>query len=220
MMVWGKRPLIILLKGRCTSWNTRSINVRSDGDETCEMSSLQLLHRAIAHGDQQAWAGFQQSLEETVLTWLHDHPGSQAVCRLHSDRHFVAQAFERLQHAAVQGQVTCETPSEVLVYLRASLNGAILETLRVSRRSGVSSPWPDGEDRPDRSGVWNRLQALLSSERERRLAYLLYHCGLEPAEIVRYCPQEWGNVQEVARLRRTIFMQLMKGPICEGQTFI
>ena len=56
--------------------------------------------------------------------------------------------------------------------------------------------------------------------REQRLAYLLYHCGLEPAEIVRYCPQEWGNVQEVIRLRRTIFMQLMKGLICEEQTFV
>src|SRR5207248_4075058 len=155
----------------------------------------------------------QQGLEETVLTWFHDHPGREAACRLQSERHFVALAFERLRQAAVQEQVAYETLSEVLVYLRASLNGAILETLRVSRRSGaVSSPWPDGEDRPDRSGVWNRLQALLSSERERRLAYLLYHCGLEPAEIVRYCPQEWSDVHEVARLRRSILARLMKRP--------
>ncbi len=117
--------------------------------------------------------------------------------------------------------MTCETLSEVLIFLRVSLNGAILETLRDSKQPGVvSSLWPDGEDRTIRNDLWDKLQARLPNLREQRLAYLLYHCGLEPAEIVRYCPQEWGNVQEVIRLRRTIFMQLMKGLICEEQTFV
>jgi hypothetical protein len=107
------------------------------------------------------------------------------------------------------------------VFLRVSLNGAVLETLRDSKRPGaVSSIWLDGEGRTVRNELWAKLQTQLPNRREHRLAYLLYHCGLEPAEIVRSCPQEWGNVQEVARLRRKIFMQLMKGPICEGQTFI
>jgi hypothetical protein len=76
------------------------------------------------------------------------------------------------------------------------------------------------EDCPDRSEVWDQLQAKLSDQREQRLAYLLYHCGLEPAEIVRYCPQEWSDIHEVTRLRRIIFMRLMKGLTCEGQTFL
>ena len=111
--------------------------MRQDVGETLEVSRLELLRRASTHGDLQAWAAFQQSLEETVLTWLHEHPGSEAACRLQSERHFVALAFERLRQAAVQGQVTCETLSEVLVFLRASLNGAILETLRISQRPGA-----------------------------------------------------------------------------------
>jgi hypothetical protein len=195
--------------------------MRQDVSETLEVSPLELLRHASIHSDLQAWAAFQQSLEELLLTWLHDHPGSLAACRVQSERYFIAQAFERLRQATIQGQVSCETLSEVLVYLRVSLNGAILETLRVSKRpAAVSSIWPDGEDRLDRGELWDKLQARLPNRREQRLAYLLYHCGLEPAEIVRYCPQEWGNVQEVIRLRRTIFMQLMKGLICEGQTFL
>ena len=91
------------------------------------------------------------------------------------------------------------------MYLRVSLNGAILETLRISSRPGaVSSIWPDAEDRTVRSEVWDRLQARPSDRREQRLAFLLYHCGLSPAEIVRGSPQEWSDVQEVARLRRII----------------
>jgi hypothetical protein len=123
--------------------------MRQDVGERREVPRLELLRRASTHGDLETWAAFQQGLEETVLTWFHDHPGSQAACRLHSDRHFVAQAFERLRQAVVQRQVDCETFSEALVYLRASLNGVILETLRATSRPGaVSSPWPDAKDSP------------------------------------------------------------------------
>jgi hypothetical protein len=184
---------------------------------TLEAPRLELLSRASRYGDLEAWAVFKQGLEESVLSWLHDHPGSEAACRVQSKRHFVALAFERLWQAIVQRRVACESLSGVLVYLRVSLNGAILDELRVSSGPGaVSSIWSNVENVSDKCKVWERLQALLSSEREQRLAYLLYHCGLEPAEIVRYCPQEWGNIQEVIRLRRTIFMQLMKGLNCEG----
>jgi hypothetical protein len=106
---------------------------------TLVVSRLELWRRASTHGDLQAWAAFQQSLEETALTWFHAHPGSAAACRVHSEKHFVALAFERLRQATIQGQVTCETLSEVLVFLRVSLNGAILETLRVSKRPGAVS---------------------------------------------------------------------------------
>ena len=187
--------------------------MRQDVGETLEVSHLEQWRRAKTHSDLQTWAAFQQRLEETVLTWLHEHPGSEVACRMHSESYFVALAFERLRQAVVQGQVACETLSEVLVHLRASLNGAILDTLRVSLRPGaVSSPWPVVEDCPDKSEVWDRLQARLSNERERRLAFLLYHCGLEPVEIVRGSPQEWSDVHEVARLRRSILARLMQGP--------
>ena len=181
-------------------------------DETREDSPLELWCRAKTHGDPQAWAAFQRSLEETVLTWFHSHPGSQAACRLHSERHFVALTFKRLRQALSQRQMICETLSEVLLYLRASLNGVILETLRASKRTGgVPSLWLDGEDACDSSQVWQKLQALLSSEREQRLASLLYHCGLSPADIERACPHEWNDVHEVARLRRRIFMHFLQG---------
>jgi len=191
--------------------------MRQDVDEMLAVARPEQLRRASTHGDLQAWAAFQQSLEELLLTWLHKHPGREAACYLQSEQHFVAQAFEQLWQATIQGQVSCESLSEVLVFLRVSLNGAILDALRVSSRPGaVSSLWPEGKDRPDRSEFWDRLQALLSGERERRLAYLLYQCGLDPVEIVRSCPQEWSDVHEVARLRRSILAQLIRRQGCKA----
>ena len=195
--------------------------MRQHVSETLEVSRLELLYRVSTYDDLQAWAIFQQSLEETVLSWFHEHPGKETACRLQSERHFVILAFERLRQAAVQGQVTCETLSGVLVYLRASLNGAILDTLRVSERPGaVSSPSPVGDDCSEMSEIFDRLQVRLSNRREQRLAYLLYHCGLAPAKIVRGLPQEWSDVQEITRLRHRILARLMKGPICGEQTFV
>jgi hypothetical protein len=215
MMVRRNRPLIALYKGRCTSWNTRSINVRCDGDETFEVYSLELMRCAITQGDQDAWAEFQQSLEETVLTWLHAHPGRESACLCKSELHFVALAFERLRQAAIQGKVAYKTLSEVFVYLRASLNGVILEALRISACPEAVSQRLSGEryveGHPKSREVWDLLQARLSSECERRLGYLLYHCGLGPGEIVRCYPQEWSDVHEIARLRRIILADLMNG---------
>jgi hypothetical protein len=58
--------------------------------------------------------------------------------------------------------------------------------------------------------LWEILQRVLPGERERRLAYLLYHCNLKPREIVRFCPQEWPDVQQISRLRRTILQRLRR----------
>jgi hypothetical protein len=190
--------------------------LRSDGDEPFETYSLQLLRRAIAHGDQEAWAGFQQCLEEPVVTWLHEHPSREAACRGLREKDVVVQAFERFRQGAVQGQTACETLAEVLVSLRANLHGAILERLRVLFRSkAVSRLVPDltaepgVEDQLDSHELWKVLQTLLPSARERRLAYLLYHCGLGPQEIVKRCSQEWSDAQEIYRLRRNILERLL-----------
>ena len=190
--------------------------MRGDGDETFEVSSLQLLRRAIAHGDQDAWAGFQRCLEETVLTWLHTHPGREAACRGRCEKDLVAQAFERFRQGAVQAQMEFETLAEVLVYLRANLQGAILERLRtlsqpkeVSRLVPGLAGEPRTEDQMDSNEIWKVLQTLLPSAREQRLVYLLYHCGLRLQEIVNCCPQEWSDLQEIYRLQRNIVGRLL-----------
>ena len=66
------------------------------------------------------------------------------------------------------------------------------------------------EDQIDSNEIWEILQTILPGAREQRLAYLLYHCGLKPREIVRFCPREWNDVQEIYRLRRNILERLLR----------
>ncbi len=52
---------------------------------------------------------------------------------------------------------------------------------------------------------WGIFQLMLPHRRERRLTYLLYHCGLKPREIV-HSAEEWSDIQEIYRLRRKIMI--------------
>ena len=96
-----------------------------------------------------------------------------------------------------------------MVALRVGLQVAILERLRTASRPGAASRPAAGElgtqGRANESReMWNQLQSLLPAEREQLLAYLLYHCGLSPREIVYLCPGEWNDIQEITRLRCNI----------------
>jgi integrase len=130
----------------------------------------------------------------------------------------VAQAFERFwQATALNQRLAFSRLAAALQYLRASLNGAILDALRAyARPRVVSLPGPGEpgeplvEERTDTGEVWESLHKLLSNPREQRLAYLLFHCGLKPGEIIRFCPQEWSNVQEIYRLRRNILERVFR----------
>jgi hypothetical protein len=188
------------------------------GEPGHEQYSVELFHRALAQHDALARETVQRCFKETVHHWMYSHPNREAACRLESEEHYVAQAFERFWQATASNQgMEFIRLSAALQSLRASLNGAILDTLRAYSRPGeVSLPEPEepgkpvGEDSANSSEAWNILEMMLSNQREQRLAYLLYHCGLKPREIVRFCPQEWPDVQEIYRLRRTILQGLLR----------
>jgi hypothetical protein len=147
--------------------------------------------------------------------WLRRHPQREVACRLESEEHYVAQTFERFwQATAFNQQVEFSKLAAALQYLRESLNGAILDMLRAYARPGeVSLPGPGEpfvEDNTENSAVREILQMILSNPREQRVAYFLFHCGLKPREIIRFCPQEWSDVQEIYRLRRNIMERLLR----------
>jgi hypothetical protein len=188
------------------------------GESCTDAYGLELLHRAIMQSDQEAWMWVQHCLEGMVRGWLRRHPQREVACRLESEENYVAQAFERFWQATASNQrVQFSTLAAALQYLRASLNGVILDMLRVyARPREVPLPGPGEpgeplvEDNTENSEVWQSLQMMLTNPREQRVAYFLFHCGLKPREMIRFCPQEWSDVQEIYRLRRTIMERLLR----------
>ena len=195
----------------------REIDNYRRGEPWTDEYGLELLRRATLQSDQEAWRGVQHCFSGLVCSWLRRHPKREVACRLESEENYVARAFERFWQATTLTQrVEFNTLAAALQYLRASLNGAILDTLRTYARPGeITLPVPGEtgepytEDKTDSSEVWETLQTMLSNEREQRLAYLLFHCGLKPREILRFCPREWSDVREIYRIRRNIMERLL-----------
>lgn len=188
------------------------------GEPTNSQYGMELFRRALLQRDPLAWEILQQCFSETVLRWMQSHPLRAAACRFDSEENYVAQAFSRFWQATVRNQtIEFRTLAAALRYLRASLNAAILDTLRAYARprevclpeSGEPGE-PVVEDQEDGDELWEVIHSLIPNERERRVAYLLYHCGLKPREVLRFCSGEFSEIQEIYRLRRNIVERLLR----------
>jgi hypothetical protein len=188
------------------------------GEPYTDVYGVELLHRATVLGDPAAWTCIQHCFSGLVLNWLRRHPYRETACRFENEDTYVAQTFERFWQATTLTQkVAFDTLAAALRYLRLSLNGAILDSLRANARSReVPLPEPGDlgepyiEDVTSSSEIWEIIQSMLPDKREKRLAYLLFYCGLKAREIVRYLPQEWSDVHEIYRLRRNITERLLR----------
>ena len=210
--LYGEMSLPVL-----AAYCVRELNNYRRGEPCTESYGVELLRRATVQGDQEAWAWVHHCFGGVVLNWLRCHPQKARACRLESEENYVAQAFERFWLATTSHKrVEFHTLAAALQYLRASLNGAILDTLRAyvrPRETLLPEPGEPGEpsveDSCESSEIWEILQTMLPDWREKRLAYLLFHCGLKPREIVRFCPQEWSDVHEIYRLRCTMMQRFL-----------
>jgi hypothetical protein len=211
-------PLRALKVSELAEGCLREISAYRRGDSTIDSYGVELLHRATVQDDQEAWASLQQCLAELVRGWLRRHPSREVAVRLDSEENYVAQAFARFWQATTQGQqVEFRTLAAALQYLRASLNGALLDTVRAYvRPKEVPLPEPGAageplvEDGGEGDELWEVIRILLPDQQEQRLAYLLFHCGLKPREIMHFCPREFSSVEDIYRLRRNMVERLLR----------
>lgn len=197
---------------------SNEVNNYRRGEPSDEQYAMELFRRALQQRDSLAWEVVQQLFGETVLRWMRGHPLRKVACYFDSEENYRDQAFARFWLATAGKQETrFKTLAGALQYLRASLHGTILDTLRAySRPQEVALPEPGAPGEPfanesdDSRELWEVIEGLLPNDRERRLAYLLFHCHLKPREIVHFCSDEFSEVQEVYRLRRNIFERLLR----------
>jgi len=188
-------------------------------ESTQDQEGLQLFQRALARCDDEAWSLLIERYQGLVMAWVRNHARHDLAYRYHNSDYYVALAFERFWQATARNHSLTFTSLEAaLSYLKASLNGAILDTLRAYTRPEIPLPEPGSlyaielasEDSPCEQELWDVIQNLLPTSRERRVAYLLFYCGLKPREIVKFCPDEFPEVREVHRLRRNIVERLLR----------
>jgi hypothetical protein len=198
-------PDAMSLEMRITK-NLLNIDHPHGGDSSSDEYCLELLRRAILQEDQDAWQVAQQCLNETVRGWLVRHPKRVEACRLDREENYIARAFVRFYQGAVLRKGELSQLHFAILYLRMSLNSAILDMLRASSRPRK----PCDLDTSTRAHeVWEMLDKMLLSDREQRVAYLLFHYELGPKDIVRTFPEEFNDVREISLLRNIIIVRLL-----------
>jgi hypothetical protein len=194
------------------------INNFRRGEPSNDACGLELFRRASHECDPSAWEIIQLHFTDMVLQWMRRHPLRNVACKYDSEENYVAQAFTRFWQATIgNNQIHFKTLAAVLWYLRASLNGTILDTLRAyvrPREIGLPEAGEPGEpvteDPDDDNEVWEVIRSLLPDERQQRVAYLSFHCGLKPRDIITNCSQEFNDIREIYRLRRNILERLQR----------
>ena len=181
---------------------------------------VELLRWALVLHSDAAWSMLQQCFRETVRGWIWRHPGRDVVLLRGSEENYIAQTFTRFWLAVRDQHVEFTTLSALLGYLHATLNGVLTDTLRShlrERTRQATLPESGGYQEPtapddylDDQSTWECIESLLPDERERRLAYLLYSCGLKPREIVLRCPEEFADVKEIYRLNANLVVRLRR----------
>jgi hypothetical protein len=181
---------------------------------------LEMFHHALANHEPEAWELLQQCFSPLVRSWIRNHPQRNLACRYELEEHFVANTFTRVWQVSMRNRLEFDSLVAALSYMKISLQGTILDTLRAHTHprevplpnadsATISSEKQVIKDEYKSSDLWESIKCLLHDDRERRLAYLLFHCGLKPREIVCYHSAEIGEVQEIILLTRNIMERLI-----------
>lgn len=177
------------------------------------------MRRALVDQTDEAWSILQQCFSETVRVWIRCHPYRDIALLRDSEENYIAQTFSRFWYAVRKQHIEFITVPAALRYLHATLNGLIIDTMRSHFRSctrEVSLPEPGFSGEPsaeelfEGESLWENIQSMLCDERERRIFYLLYYCGLKPREVVTHCSQEFDEVKEIYRLNTIIIKRLRR----------
>jgi hypothetical protein len=187
-------------------------------DALCnEQYGLEMFRRATVLHDPYAWEALQRCFSGIARSWLRRHPRWEMAGAIDSEENYVAQAFTRLWYASTKNEnLHFQSLSAALGYLRASLNGTIMDTLRsYSRPKEMAWPETDStevvmDEIDETEELWTIICSMLSNEREIRVAYLHFRCGLKAREILQFCPEEFKDAQEIYSIRRNMFKRLMR----------
>ncbi|GAC1369171.1 MAG: hypothetical protein NVS2B12_21540 [Ktedonobacteraceae bacterium] len=178
---------------------------------------LEIFRRAVVLHDNNAWIVLQRQFGENVRLWLGGHSHRELALRYESEQAYIDDAFRRFWQAVSDQSLSFASVASALSYLRLCLHCAIMDTLRSYARANVEPipehghpDEPQVEDSYNEDELWEAIKSILPGAKEQRVAYLHFHCNLKPREIIRYCPGEFHNEEEIYRLKRNIIERVQR----------
>lgn len=188
-------------------------------EPTDDRYCLEVFHRAIHKDDQGAWDLLYRQYAETVRIWFRRHNSRDTASHYMKEQDYADKTFERFWQAVRKSKPAFESLASALSYLKLCLTSSIMDELRDHARTNLT-PLPEYEHPDDpkfevedlyhEGELWEVLKTILPSQKEQRVAYLLFYCNLKPREIIRNCPGEFVDDQEVYGIRRNVWERIMR----------
>jgi hypothetical protein len=198
---------------------TEQNNMPSDIDDEKDQvhSLLQRIKQDAKASTYETQSILQHQFTENVRFWLTSHACRDAALRYESEQDYIDHAFQRFWQAVSDRGLTFTSLASALRYLRMCLHCAIMDTLRAYAHASLKTlpeqghpDEPQIEDCYNKSELWETISNLLTNEQERRVAYLHFRCNLQPCEIMRHCPSEFSNEEEIYQIKHNIMESLMR----------
>jgi hypothetical protein len=173
---------------------------------------FELLRRALAEEQSEAFTRIYQVYESQVLNWVYNHPRFQ---QTHESAEFFASSALSSFYFALRGEKFEQFSllSQVLSYLKMCVHTSIAQYLRAEPAQDLDeldeTQVMSGDDHLESqliaSELWEHICSVLPDPTDQLLAHCVFVLDLKPAEIVdRF--SHWRTPREVSvalqRIRR------------------
>lgn len=184
----------------------------------------ELVRRAIRERDEHAWELVYAQYESQVARWVKHH--SAFATSGEEVQHVVNHAFEKMW-LALSPEKFDQFPDlkSLLRYLQLCVHSVIMDQVRASERMvtgvsaeeltpemGVGGPGVEDQvlDHVLQQAFWQRIEARLQSEQERRVIYGSFALALKPREIYAQSGELFDDVKEVYRIKENVLARLRR----------
>jgi len=194
------------------------------GDRSSDRFALELLRRAVADRDPDAWEALVDQFGGIVRASIRryrDFPASG------SDETFlVYRTFERFW-MAIGAERLSQIPSvgALVAYLKTCAHSVVMDEVREradSRRMSLELAPPLAFEVPDATTrvvdrltageLWDAIEAEVNDRAEHAVAYQSLIRGAKPGEIYATHPELFDDVADVYRIKRNLLERLRRSP--------
>jgi DNA-directed RNA polymerase specialized sigma24 family protein len=185
---------------------------------------FEMFRRAIVERDQRGWELVYAQYHAQVASWVERHPAFPS-CR-EETQYFVNRAFEKMWVAVTPDRFSRFPDLQSLLrYLQMCTHSVVLDQLRAAESAAVvvdvdmasvesRSGGPTVEDQV-LSGMhgqelWDKIEARLNDEKERRVVYASFVLALKPSQIYAEFGDTFRDVREIYRVKENVLARLRR----------
>ncbi|MBN8594134.1 MAG: sigma-70 family RNA polymerase sigma factor [Anaerolineae bacterium] len=163
----------------------------------------ELLRRALAAKSDDALQAVYDIYMPQFRSWVLKHPSFPYIDE--TAEYFASEAFTKF-YFALRGERFAHFPTvgQIFQFAKVCVHNAVAQYARDHGNNDAPLSDVDFQDNHDpwaeweAGELWELIEDLLSTDRQRKLARLVFVLGMKPAEIVAIFPEEWENERSVS----------------------